>query len=336
MKRVLLIGIILIGLSLSIWQIWSAKRNGLDTILQQTVKVFEQDKDEQPISSNPLAIENLRSRNYEGSQVTIKKTVSNNASFTTYRISYFSDGLKIFAAMNVPVGEEPFPVILLNHGYYNPSVFKTGKGTQTMADILARNGYLTLASDYRGHGESDSDGISRGHRAEYSTDVLNLMASIKNIGQADPTRVGIWGHSMGGEVSLKVLEITDQVKAAVLWAPTSGNTEKNYNRWAGRRIDADNAQHQNRRLPEPLDPQTLRETSSANYLSYITTPIQLHHGTVDSEVPYDWSVELDKNLRDANKEVEFFTYEGQDHNFKNLGWSEISPRTVEFFNNYLK
>lgn len=339
MRRILLTSIILVVLLLSTWQVLSPRNNVSDTILQQTFKVFEQSGDKQTVSSNPLAIENLRKRSYESSQVTVEDTLSRNASYTVYRVSYLSDGLKIFAAMNVPAGSpelaEGFPVIVLNHGYFNPVTFKTGDGTRTMADILARNGYLTLASDYRGHGESESDGVSRGHRAEYSTDILNLIASIKNVEQANPEKVGVWGHSMGGEGTLKVLEISDQVKAAVLWAPTSGNAQRNYNRWA-RRFGGDSAQHQDRRFIEPPDLQTLKETSSINYLGYITAPIQLHHGTVDTEVPYDWSVELNKNLEEAGKEIEFFTYEGQDHNFKNLGWGEISPRTVEFFDRYLK
>jgi len=334
-RRILFTSIILVALSFSAWQVLRSKNNGSDTSLRQTFEVLEQDGDKQPVSSNPLAIENLRKRSYEGSKVTIEETLSHNASYTAYRVSYLSDGLKIFAGMNVPDGKGPFPVIVLNHGYYNPSTFKTGDGTRTMADILVNNGYMTLASDYRGHGKSESDGISRGHRAEYSTDVLNLIASIENIKQADIDNVGVWGHSMGGEVTLKILEINSQIKAAVLWAPTSGNAERNYNRWA-RRFGGDQVQHQNNRVSESLDPQTVKETSSINYLGYITAPIQLHHGTADAEVPYEWSVELDEKLKEVDRNVEFFTYEGQDHNFRNYGWGEISPRTVEFFDKYLK
>jgi len=102
-------------------------------------------------------IESLRSRDYKPSPITIESTVSNNGVYTGYLISYISDGLKIYGRMNVPVGQGPFPVIILNHGYFNQSSFASGDGTQTMADILARNGYLTLASDYRGFGKSEND-----------------------------------------------------------------------------------------------------------------------------------------------------------------------------------
>jgi len=102
-------------------------------------------------------IESLRSRDYEPSQITIESTLSNNGSYIGYIFSYDSDGLKIYGRMNVPTGNGQFPVIILNHGYFNTSSFTSGDGTQAMADILARNGYLTSASDYRGFGKSEND-----------------------------------------------------------------------------------------------------------------------------------------------------------------------------------
>ena len=47
--------------------------------------------------------------------------------------------------------------------------------------------------------------------------------------RADPARIGIWGHSMGGEVGLRALEADRdrRLKAAVFWAPTSGNVGAN-------------------------------------------------------------------------------------------------------------
>lgn len=170
----------------------------------------------------PSFIEQLRQRNYQGGEIKIEETLSQNNSYTSYLISYPSDDLKIYGRMNVPAGQGPFPIIILNHGYFNQSSFTSGDGTQTMADILTRNGYITLASDYRGFGKSENDGQgSRGHNPNYAIDVLNLIASVKNLDRADPDKIGMWGHSMGGEVALRTVEVTDKIKALVLWAPTS-------------------------------------------------------------------------------------------------------------------
>lgn len=264
-------------------------------------------------------IDGLRRRNYEPSQITIESTLSDNGSYTGYIFSHLSDGLKIYGRMNVPDGDGPFPVVILNHGYFNQASFTSGDGTQTMADILARNGYLTLASDYRGFGKSENDiQGSRGHNPYYAIDILNLIASVKNIDKADPERIGMWGHSMGGEVSIRTVEATDKVKAVVLWAPTSTNQTTNSAFYRGRHATQGEEAHYD------------------GDLQLISTPISLHQGLSDTEVEPEWSKELNADLNKSGKQIEYFEYPGQDHNFRNLGWDVISKRTIEFFDRYLK
>src|SRR3989304_4312759 len=97
-------------------------------ILQRT----KQNTDTNPSNVSPAVtqedndsssfIESLRSRDYEPSQVTIEETFSNNGSYIGYIFFYTSDSLKIYARMNVPVGNMPvggFPVIILTHGYFS-------------------------------------------------------------------------------------------------------------------------------------------------------------------------------------------------------------------------
>lgn len=270
-------------------------------------------------------IESLRKREFRGGEIKIEEKLAHNNSYTSYIFSYPSDNLKIYGMMNIPDGKGPFPIIILNHGYFNPSSFTSGDGTKTMADILASNGYLTLASDYRSHGKSDSDNGGRGgHRPEYTIDVLNLIASVKSLPKADQERIGMWGHSMGGEVSLRTVEATDKVKALVLWAPTSGRAADNASFYGGRRS------------PSVSSNLVLEGVSPINYLKYINTPISLHQGLSDVEVKPEWSKELKSELEKIDKQVEYFEYEGQDHNFRNLGWDLISERTLGFFKKSLE
>jgi uncharacterized protein len=276
------------------------------------------------VSNDGSLIEQLRNNEYKGGKIKIEETLAHNNSYTSYIFSYPSDNLKIYGMMNVPEGNGPFPVIVLNHGYFSPSSFSSGDGTRTMADILATKGYITVASDYRGHGQSEDEKQgSRGHRPEFAIDVLNLIASIKSIKKADPNRIGMWGHSMGGEVSLRTAEVTDKVKAIVLWAPTSANASDNANFYGGRHSA-------NTNNPE------LDGVSPINYLKYISAPISLHQGLVDVEVKPEWSKELNDALKKQGKQIQYFEYPGQDHNFRNLGWDEISSRTLAFYDKYLK
>lgn len=307
----LLIGFLLLNNNSKSPDLQNASQNKLDNIDTQTDNSF---------------IESLRKREYGEGEIIIEETLSKNNNYTSYIFSYLSDNLKIYGRMNVPAGAGPFPIIILNHGYFNQSSFQSGDGTQTMADILVRNGYITLASDYRGFGKSENDGQgSRGHNPNYAIDILNLIASIKSLPKADANRIGMWGHSMGGEVALRTAEATGKLKAVVLWAPTSART-------------SDNAGFYGRGRGNPLvspNPET-EGSSPINYLRYISAPISLHQGLSDTEVNPEWSKSLNDALKKESKQVEYFEYPGQDHNFRNLGWGEISQRTLDFYNKYLK
>ena len=322
-KKIILI-VVILTILLTTFVIWQSQSQNEIASTSKTQNNSDSQAIDPKTSDSSSFIEQLRERKYNGGEITIEETVSDNSSYTSYIISYPSDDLTIYGRMNIPRGNGPFPVIVLNHGYYNLSSYTSGDGTQTMADILAKNGYLTLASDYRNHGRSDSDGERGGHRPEYSIDVLNLLVSVNTLEKADVNRIGMWGHSMGGEVSMRAIEATDKVKAVALWAPTSADASDNHGFYGG-----------GRGQQTTPDPET-EGISPINYLHYITAPISIHQGLVDTEVDPEWSRELRDALKAEGKQVEYFEYEGQDHNFRNLGWDEISKRTITFYDKYLK
>src|SRR5579859_7500778 len=80
------------------------------------------------VEQNPLAISEMRKKDYPGSEITVEKTLSSRGNFTRYLTSYRSDGLKIYALLTVPRGTKPtggWPVVLFNHGYIPPSQYQT-------------------------------------------------------------------------------------------------------------------------------------------------------------------------------------------------------------------
>jgi uncharacterized protein len=305
----------------------------------------------------PYTIEGLRRHKFQSGEIHIRSTLSENDRFTTYLIDYPSDGLTITGIMQIPVGEGPFPVILLNHGFFGRSVYASGDGTDRASAFLAQHGYITLASDYRSWGDSDL-----GPSFFYSglvIDVINLINAISSIPEADPDRVGIWGHSMGGGVTMKVLAIDSRVKAAVLYSPVSADDADIIDRWgmgcfgdiaAGEMIIGCNSSDV---IPDDLsremqdayrfaasDADTLQEISPFYHLDSVTAPIQIHYGTEDgkflSGTPPQWSVKLTQGLRDAGKQAELLQYEGQGHSFIGQPWFDFMTRTLRFFDKYVK
>ena len=72
-----------------------------------------------------------------------------------------------------------------------------------------------------------------------------------------------------------------------------------------------------------------------SYLSDISGPIQLHHGTADSSVPVELSIHLKDALEKEGKIVELHKYDGADHNFSGNSFGTAIQSSVDFFKKYL-
>src|SRR5689334_5742877 len=148
---------------------------------------------------NPLEISAMRARDYPGSDIVIEQTLDPGVNYSRYYVSYQSEGLKIYALMTVPNGQKPstgWPVIIFNHGYIPPDVYRTTERYVAYVDLIARSGYIVFRSDYRGHDQSEGEARGAYGAPDYTVDVLNAVASVKRYPDADPNRIGMWGHSM--------------------------------------------------------------------------------------------------------------------------------------------
>lgn len=281
----------------------------------------------------PYYVESLRARSYGPGPIEIVDTLGRASSFTRYLIAYPSDGLRITGMMNVPDGEGPFPVIVLNHGYYDPAVYTTGRGTQAAADNFARRGYLTLAPDYRNYGGSDSG--PNYFRVGYAVDVLNLIASVGSLSGARADRVGLWGHSMGGGVTIAVMVVGPPgVRGAVLYGAMSGDMRDNYYRIAYFR-GADTPGPDWPVAPDAA-PAMYARLSPINYLQYVGVPALIHHGDLDDQVPPAWSRRLAEALTAAGRQATLYTYPTAGHSFFDSDWNLFMRRNLEFFDEVLK
>ena len=318
---------------------------------------------------HPYTIEGLRQHEYQSGEIRILETLTETDKYTAYLIDYPSDGLTITGVMQIPKGEGPFPVIVMNHGFYARSVYSSGDGTDRSSAFLAERGYITLASDYRSWGGSDI-----GESLFYSglaIDVINLLYAIPSIPQADATRVGMWGHSMGGGVTMKVLAViggldassalrsAQRVKAAVLYSSVSADHADVIARWgngclgdiaAGEQLlGCNSADVVPLELPNsllnafhnaPSDSELMKSVSPIYHLDSISVPIQIHYGSNDglvySGTPPEWSIKLDQALLDAGKDVELFRYEGEGHSFVGQPWFDFMIRVLDFFDENVK
>ena len=80
---------------------------------------------------------------------------------------------------------------------------------------------------------------------------------------------------------------------------------------------------------------TERYVAYVDYLADLSGPLQLHHDTQDSEVPYVFSETVAKDIQNVAGTVEFYSYPGDDHNLANSFGLAMS-RTIAYFDKYLK
>jgi dipeptidyl aminopeptidase/acylaminoacyl peptidase len=294
-----------------------------------------------PTPPNPLSIEFMRKQPYPGSDIVIEQTLAPGANYSRYIASYKSDGLKIYALLTVPMGPKPktgWPAIIFNHGYIPPAQYRTTERYVAYVDAFARNGYIVFKSDYRGHGSSEGRATGGEASPDYTIDVLNAVSSMQRYQDADPNRIGMWGHSMGGMATLRAMVVSKDIKAGVIWAgvvasypdllsqwrhPSSGGSR----RWRDDLILQYGTPEQN--------PQFWASISPNSYLGDLSGPIQLHHSTGDSEVPFEFSETLNKQIQNAGKTVEFYSYPGDDHNIAN-SFGIAMQRSIQFFDKYVK
>jgi len=280
------------------------------------------------------SIDYLRSRAYGGGQIEFLEVMEQNLYFTRYLIRYPSDGLNIYGFADIPNDDELHPVIIALHGYIDPAIYNTLDYTTHYADAIASAGYIVLHPNLRGY--LPSDGGENLFRVGMAIDVLNLIALVQSqsggadlLRTASPDRIGLWGHSMGGGITTRVLTVTDDVKAAVLYAAMSGDEQKNYeaiHQWSG----------QTRGLEELNVPiEALNRISAMYFFGNITAAISIHHGTADATVPLDWSVTTCDQLTSLGRNVECVYYQDMPHTFYGAGDEEFIQNTVRFFNHYL-
>jgi len=267
--------------------------------------------------------------------------LARTSDYARYFVTYRSGKLTISGIMNVPDGNGPFPVVILNHGYIDPAIYTNGRGLAREQDYLARAGYVVLHTDYRNHAESDDDPTAELKlRLGYTEDVINAVRAVKRstLPYIDKQRIGLLGRSMGGGVTLNALVVRPGlVDAAVVFAPVSSNTVDNFNRWIrgdpGRGGLAD--QIIERYGSPERNPQFWRDVSPRTFFDRITEPILIHHGTDDESCPIRWSRQTLTALKRAGKDARLYVYEGEHHAF-GPDWPLSMRRTVAFLDHELK
>ena len=302
------------------------------------------------------AVPALRQRTYAATLV-LEKELPGTEHYDAALMSYDSDQLKVYALVERPkiaMPQNGFPVVIFGHGFHpQPKQYGLSKADGIMhrpgdyyrgiPEAYAERGFLVVTPDYRGHGGSggfeytQTSYLAAGY---YAIDVLTLLAALPALDAVDADNIFYVGHSMGGDVGLRTLLATQQIKAASFWSPVIATTYEQAV-YDGRDSNGDTPitpatlGHHLEKVATRLGPydmaSQLASIDPVNFVAELEVPVIVHHANGDASVPIGWAEKFVAKLAEYNRPFEFFTYPVDDHLFKGEERRQAVTRDVSFF-----
>jgi dipeptidyl aminopeptidase/acylaminoacyl peptidase len=257
-------------------------------------------------------------------------------------------GLQIHADVWLPKGFDPakkYPALVFVHGGQTRQMRYGWHPMQSYAlfysfnQYLLHHGYVVCSVDYRGgtgFGQEYLEATYLSMGIDDAADVADSAQMLAELGYVDPKRIGVWGLSYGGYMTLACLTRHPEtfalgVNIAGLWDFTQW---QDY--WRSLYQDI----HFTRRLGGPLGPETREyyENASPRTMAHqLTKPLLNLMGTADERVDFAQFDSLVSDLTRLGKPFELMYYPGETHSFTHRHtWRDAFGRMIEFFDRYLK
>jgi len=251
-----------------------------------------------------------------------------------YEITYLSDGLKIESFAAIPKKEGKHPVIIYNRGgnrdFGALQLFK-GKAKYPVAyyfSKMANEGYVVIGCNYRGCGKSEGNDEFGGKDVN---DILNLINVIKEIPEADESKIGMYGWSRGGMMTYLALAQTNEIKAAVTGgAPADKTTIDRPNMETNVYAELIPNYWENKQ-------QELKNRSAVYFADKLPkdVPLLILHGNSDWRVKVSNSLKLAIELDKFRVPYRLKIFEGGDHGLRKFR-DEVDYEVMNWFDRYLK
>ena len=245
------------------------------------------------------------------------------------------DGATVYGRLYKPANARPGgPAVLFVHGAgYLQDVHKwwsTYYREHMFHHLLMERGYTVLSIDYRGsagYGRDWRTGIYRHMGGKDLDDHVDAVRYLVAEHGVDPRRVGLYGGSYGGFITLMAMFTTPDIFAA-------GAALRPVTDWAHY-----NHPYTANILNEPQDdPDAYRRSSPIYFAAGLKGALLICHGMVDTNVHFQDTVRLAERLIELRKENwELAPYPVEDHAFDRAdSWADEYKRILRLFNERLR
>lgn len=295
-----------------------------------------------------LTIPYLRSQEFS-SQLSEPELASENTNYSTYLTSYPSENLKVNALLTVPKGTQPsggWPAVIFIHGYIPPAQYNPFQQYADYVDYIARNGFVVLKIDLRGHAYSEGEAGGGYYSADYVKDTLAAHNALQQTDFVNPESIGLWGHSMAGNIVMRASVIKPEIRATVIWAGavyTYTDLQK-YRISDSSYVRPDPSstprQQRQRMIDQVGEPDSnsvfWQQFAPTNYLADLKGAVQIHHAVNDDVVNIGYSRDLNKLLNTSSIPNELYEYQTGGHNITGASFVQAMERTVTFYKEHLR
>jgi dipeptidyl aminopeptidase/acylaminoacyl peptidase len=244
------------------------------------------------------------------------------------------DGMEIDGIVTKPVdfdGTHKVPFLLNPHGGPTGASLLSFSPTE---QIMAANGYMVLQPNFRGSsGRGEKFATANQNdwgNGDYKDDMSGVQAMVDK-GWADPERLGAFGWSYGGYMTMWMDTQTDKFKAI---SPGAGLPDL-YSMYS--QTDIHRYMTMFMGMKAPWDNfQEYWDHSPMKFVGNVKTPTMILHGQADTRVPIPQAEEFYRALYEKHVPVEYVTYPRENHGF-------VEPRHIQdrwqrylvFFGKYL-
>lgn len=244
-----------------------------------------------------------------------------------YRIRYLSDGLEVVGFILKPKQvDQKLPVIIYNRGG-NREFGKIDASKLKYLSYLSSNGYVVLASQYRGNDGGQGKEEFGGNDIN---DVLNLIPMAESLPFIDSDRIIMLGYSRGGLMTYLAISKSTKIKAACV---VGGVTDI---------IQLYNEREQGMKnvLIEliggtPTDKEAEYKMRSVYYWpEKINAPVLILHGEDDWRVQKSQAEKIANKLNELGKPYELVIYPKGSHGLTE-NKNDRDRRILEWFEKYI-